>query len=322
MTRWLPSLNALRAFESVARHLSYPLAAEELGVTPAAVKQLVYRLEATLDTPLVRREGRGLALTSAGQAGLDDLSVAMGAMGKAVERMRGTKTAPRLVVSVEASLASTWLVPKLEAFRAQHPGIAVLIDSSQEVADLHGGGADIGIRYGVAARDDLVIRRLFDDLIFPVCSPALAKGLIHLSDLERVPLIHWDTSRLDWARNTRRWFDWTRWFDRIGAEPVLGSGALSFSDYGQAVQAAIAGQGVVLASGPLLHDTLATGHLVRPLTETLHTEIGYDLATAPVALRRPEVRAFIDWMMEVAQAGNPDATPLSLTDDPLPGGHP
>ena len=302
MTRWLPSLNALRAFEAVARHLSYPLAAQELNVTPAAVKQLVYRLEEALGTALIERKGRGLALTSAGQAGLEDMTTAMTHMSAAVEQMRGKQNAPRLIVSVEASLAATWLVPKLEAFRTRHPHITVLIDSSQEIVDLHRSDVDIAIRYGVTPRDDLVAHRLFDDLIFPVCSPALSASLTTLSDLARVPLIHWDISQLDWAHTTRQWFAWGRWFASIGIPPVEGSGALFFSDYGQAVQAAIAGQGVVLASGPLLRDTLATGHLVRPFAESVAPDIGYDLVTTKPAIRRFEARAFIDWMLETTAA--------------------
>ena len=298
MTRWLPSLNALRAFEAVARHLSYPRAAEELGVTPAAVKQLVYRLEETLGTPLIERSGRGLALTRAGQAGLEDLTAAMTHMSAAVGQMRGQRSAPRLIVSVEASLAATWLVPQLEAFRARHPQITVLIDSSQEIVDLHRSDVDIAIRYGVVPRDDLKTHRLFDDLIFPVCSPALAATLTNLRDLALVPLIHWDISQLDWAHTTRQWFAWDRWFARIGIPAIGGDGALIFSDYGQAVQAAIAGQGVVLASGPLLRATLASGHLMRPFTESVAPGIGYDLVTTTAATRRPEARAFIDWMLE------------------------
>ncbi len=316
MTRWLPSLNALRAFEAVARHLSYPRAADELGVTPAAVKQLVYRLEATLETPLFEREGRGLCLTDAGREGFEDMTAAMKHMTSAVERMRGKADAARLIVSVEASLAATWLVPKLEAFRIAHPGAVVLIESSQEIVDLNRGEADVAIRYGVPTRSGLITHRLFDDVIFPVCSPALAGGLDTLDDLHRVSLIHWDISHLGWAHTTKQWFDWSRWFQRIGVPAMTGAGALYFSDYGQAVQAAIAGQGVVLASGPILRDTLTSGLLVAPFAQTLSTDIGYDLATTKAAINRPEVNAFIQWMLGVAAAttesgaGNPTPSPV------------
>lgn len=307
MTTWLPSLNALRAFEAVSRHLNYNLAAEELRVTPAAVKQLVYRLEAALDTPLIERKGRGLALTRAGRSGLDDLAAAITHLNASVEKMRGEDTHPRLIVSVETSLATTWLVPKLDAFRAAYPRVNVLIDSSQEIVDLHRSDVDVAIRYGVAKRDDLVTYRLFDDLIFPACSPSLAEGphgLRSLSDLKYVPLIHWDISQLEWAHTTRQWFVWKAWFARVGAVNLEGKSALYFNDYGQAVQAAIAGQGVVLASWPILRDVFETGHLVRPFQESLTSDIGYDLVTTKAAMRRQQVRAFIDWTRTTTELQN------------------
>jgi len=253
---WLPSLNALRAFEAVARHLNYQRAAEELRVTPAAVKQLVYRLEAVLDTKLIEREGRGLALTRMGRSGLDDLGTAMQHIDASVEKMRGEKRQPRLILSVETSFATMWLVPKLDAFRAQHPNVSVLIDSTQEIVDLNRSDVDVAIRYGVPEQGH-PHHRLFDDLIFPACSPTLLKGppkLKLLSDLTRVPLIHWDISQLPKAAMTRAWFTWDSWLARIGAPNHPEKSSLHFNDYGQAVQAAVAGQGVVLASGPILRD--------------------------------------------------------------------
>lgn len=106
MIRSLPSLNTLRAFEVVARHLNYHAAAEELNVTPAAVKQLVSRLEQSIGTPLLQRQGRGLILTSAGKAGLDDLSHAMAHMKSSVDKMRGDQQSKQIIISVEPSFSS------------------------------------------------------------------------------------------------------------------------------------------------------------------------------------------------------------------------
>jgi len=300
---WLPSLNALRAFEAMSRHLNYNLAAEELRVTPAAVKQLVYRLEEALDAPLIERKGRGLSLTRTGRVGLNDLAAAMHHLEVSVEKMRGETSDPRLIISVETSLATMWLVPKLDAFRTKHPRISVLIDSSQEIIDLRRSDVDVAIRYGVAKRDDLVSYRLFDDQIFPACSAMLAETLPknrNLTALKTVPLIHWDISQLDWAHATREWFVWENWFAKIGSKNIQGKNALHFNDYGQAVQAAVAGQGVVLASWPILRDILESGHLIRPFKESLTSDIGYDLVTTKAAARRPEVRAFVEWARETA----------------------
>lgn len=305
MSEWLPSLNALRAFEAVARHLSYRDAAVELAVTPAAVKQLVAKLEDALGARLVVRQGRGLALTDAAQAGQGDLSLAIRHIEDAVRRMRAPADPTRVIVTVEASFATTWLVPRLEAFRSLHPGISVLIDSSQQIVDLARSDVDIAIRYGVAAKDGRPQQRLFDDLVFPACSPSLAAGppaLTSLDQLADAPLIHWDMSALPWANETRRWFNWSEWARLTGVEGIDPTKGLRFSDYGLAVQAATSGQGVVLASWPILRDPFDAGLLVRPFADSARsTGIGYDLLLSDAGELRPEAQAFADWVVDVAR---------------------
>ncbi|MFK7940808.1 MAG: LysR substrate-binding domain-containing protein [Roseovarius sp.] len=300
----MPSLNALRAYEAAARHLSYQRAAEELHVTAPAVKQLVAKLEASLGVTLIRRKGRSLELTEQGRRGQEDLARAMQLLGTSVSKFRDRPRQSRLVVSVEASLSTSWLVPRLEGFRARHPDVTVLIDSNQEVVDLRQGQIDVAIRYGVEREEGLHIHRLFDDEIFPVCSPALVQGptpLKTLIDLQHVPLIHWDISQLTWATQTRRWFTWDSWITKMGGDGISVEHGLYFSEYGQAVQAAIAGQGVVLASWPILRDPVEAGLLVAPFQHRLSTDIGYEIATTEQAAQRPMVAAFIDWVLEAAQ---------------------
>lgn len=296
-------MHALRAFEAVSRHLSYQQAAEELNVTPAATKQLVGKLEAALGTQLLRRKGRGLELTQEGLAGQAELAVAMRYISSSVAKMRRQRQTNKLIVSVESSFATAWLVPRLEEFRARHPDINVLIDSSQQIVDLHQGEVDVAIRYGVERDKTLIVHRLFDDQIFPACSPALANGpakLEKLDDLADATLIHWDISQLAWARETRRWFTWSSWFSRTGADHLASEEGLHFNDYGLAVQAAIAGQGVVLASWPILREPIAAGLLVCPFDRKVSTDIGYDLVATPTAASRPEANAFIDWLVDAA----------------------
>ena len=303
MSDWLPSLNALRAFEVTARHLSYQRAAQELNVTAPAVKQLVDKLETALGVSLLRRDGRGLALTEQGARGCKDITSAMRLLENAVQSLRADSVHKRLVVSVEASLASSWLVPRLQGFRHRHPDVTVLIDSNQTVVDLNSGQIDVAIRYGVET-PDAEVHRLFDDEIFPVCSPAFLAGsgpLETLADLAHVPLIHWDVTPIPWARETRRWFTWESWMAHAGVSPCDTSKGLYFSEYGQAVQAAIAGQGVLLASWPILRDTLDSGLLVAPFAERVSTDIGFEIATTRTAAKRAEVVAFVDWVREQAR---------------------
>jgi LysR family glycine cleavage system transcriptional activator len=303
MVNQLPSLNSLRAFEVVSRRLSYHAAAEELNVTPAAVKQLVSKLETTVGVKLLERDGQGLKLTPRGKLSCEYLTSAMQQLKLSVEKMKGSEQHRQLIVTVEMSFATAWLVPKLVHFRKLFPQISVLIDSNQQIEDINNGSADIAIRYGVKSSSENFVHRLFDDQIFPACSPTLANGppkISNLQDLNLIPLIHWDMTHLEWVTETKKWFEWKRWLECVGASKVSVSNGIYFSDYGLAIQAAIAGQGMVLASYPILKEAINSKILVCPFDERVATDIGYDLVTTQSALSRPEVKAFVDWLIEAA----------------------
>lgn len=304
MTDWIPSLNALRAFEAVARHLSYKAAAEELKVTPAAVKQMVVKLETALGHKLIERNGHRLILSHRGSEGLNDMQLAMRHITDAVRKMRTDTQGSRLIVSVESSIATTWLVPRLERFRAACPGIHILIDSSQRVVDLQREDVDVAIRYGVPSKDGQISTRLFEDLVLPACSPRMLKDSVKLrtvEDLCHVPLIHWEMSQMPWARNTRPWFDWQTWLERRRIKGVNTNNGPRFSDYGLAVQAAISGQGVLLGGWPALQDPMAAGLLVCPFPDQIQTtDIGFDVVTTQDTAARDEVGLFVNWLVQAA----------------------
>ncbi len=300
MDDWLPSLNALRAFEATARHRSFSQAAEELSVTPAAVKQLVTKLEQVIGEPLVSRKGHQMEVTRTGAAGYAELRGAFQQITLAVERMRAETNGDRLVVSVDPSFASAWLVPRLEAFKAANPKVEVLVDSSMRIANLRGGTADIGIRFGVADHGDLVSHRLFDERLCALCSPVLAAETTSVNDLADAMLLRWDLSEFAWAENTRRWNFWRTWLEAAGAKDVKpGNGAI-FNDYNLALQAAIAGQGFIIGSAPILDNVIKAQILVDPFGISVETGIGYDVVTTREAIKRPPVKSFFDWI--VAQA--------------------
>lgn len=304
MSQSLPSLNALRAFEAVARHLNYRLAAEELSVSPAAVKQLVGKLEDTLSVALFERRGRGLALSAQGAAGCEDLNKAFHLMAAAVEKIRTKDQRNRLVVSVEPSFATAWLVPRLESFRSKHGNVDVLIDSSMQIVDLEQGHADLAIRFGRAPGKGLVGVRLFDEVLCAFCSPSLAAGtppLRRLEALRHVTLLHWDLAQYEWASATRKWMGWQTWLEQTGADHVTPGGSLHFSDYNLALQAAIAGQGVILGSKPVLARLVDAGLLLDPFNVKVTTDIGYDLVVTKWATQKPGVQLFINWI--TAEAG-------------------
>lgn len=302
MSEWLPSLNALRAFEAVSRHLSYRDAAAELHVTAAAVKQLVQKLEAGVGMPLVERHGRGIALTRAGVAGLPELTRAFKQINAAVAKMRLGKQRKSLTVTVEPAFANAWLVERLDAFKTRYPNVDVLIDSSMRVVDLERETADIGIRYGVRPGKEIVAHRLFDDETLAVCSPAYAVGppaLKQLRDLENVTLLHIEAGDADWKSSTSmHWFDWRAWLETVGSGEIRPGRGLRFNDYNLAIRAAIAGQGVVLASWPIVKSAIEAKLLVSPFAERAKTDVGYDLVATQLAIARPEVAGFVEWILE------------------------
>lgn len=301
----LPSLNALRAFEATARHLSFTRAAKELSVTPAAVKQLVTKLEAWIGQPLLRKQGQSLVLTDAGRAGCLHLSGGLRQMADAVEAMRPSPARRRLTVSADPFFAATWLVPRLTRFRDLHPASDVLIDSSMEICDLRRDDADVAIRYGATKEDGLHYTRLFEDRITPVFSPRLVDELPRITkidDLRQATLLHWDLSSTPWARATAHWFSFETWFEKSGLGTPEAARSIHFSDYNLAVQAAIAGQGVVLGSWPILRSAMEAGLLIAPFGRPLYTDIGYDMVTIDPGQLSPAVRDFCDWLKIEAES--------------------
>ncbi len=304
MSSWLPSLNALRAFEATARHRSYKKAADELAVTPAAVKQLVTKLENSFGEPLLSFQGRRMELTHIGVQAHDDLTSAFRQISFAVQRIRDTCENDRLIVSVEPSIASAWLVPRLQNFRSLHPDIEILVDSSMTIVDLKDSAANVAVRFGVQDHGDLVAHRLFDEHLSALCSPKLVTGpppITHLADLQNVTLLRWDLSEYHWASTTTKWNFWHTWLEAVGAYDAKPGAGISYTDYNQAVQAAVAGQGFILGSKPILESYLDNGLLIDPFGISAHPGIGYDVVTTKQGLERPKVKKFVDWMLQEAQ---------------------
>ncbi len=295
----LPSLNALRAFEAVARHLNLTRAAEELHVTPAAVSHQIKALEEDLGVPLLRRVRREFFLTDAAQAGLPALREAFDLLGDAVERMRSELPDRLLTISVLPSFAVSWLVPRLSRFKAQHPEIDVRLDTTDRVVDLRREGIDLGIRFGAGDYPGLEVDRLLDEEIFPVCSPSLLEGPQPLKtpeDLRHHSLLH-----VDWTPFMKETGDWNLWLMAAGLDEVVDvSRGPRFSHTNLALQAAVHGQGVVIGSQALAADDLAAGRLVRPFGMSVQLNFCYFVVTTPATARLPKVAAFKDWLLREA----------------------
>lgn len=302
MAQPLPPLNALRAFETAGRHLSFTKAAAELNVTPAAVSHQVKALEELLGVSLFRRLTRALRLTDAGQAAMPMLGQGFDNLAQAVAQMRCHCDSGLLTISVSPSFGAMWLVPRLEQFRSRHPDIEIRIDGTDRLVDLNNDDADTAIRYGSGGYDRVRVDFLFGQVNTPVCSPALLSGEHPLSqpaDLRHHTLLH-----VDWKDAEASWRMWLLAADVHDIDPARGP---RFTHENMAVQAALDGHGVALIGDMLVADHFATGRLVRPFDPSLSTPLNFSfyLLSAKDKAEQPKVAAFRNWLLEEARAVHP-----------------
>ena len=303
MARRLPPLNALRAFEAAARHLSFTKAAAELNVTPGAISHQVKALEELLGVQLFRRLTRALRLTDAGQVALPTLAQGFDKLAQGVEQMRSHSDRGLLTISISPSFGAMWLVPRLEHFRSQHPKIEIRIDGTDSLADLARDNVDVAIRYGPGGYTGVRVDRLFRPVNTPVCSPMLLKGenpLRQPDDLRHHTLLH-----IDWKDDEASWRMWLLAAGLPDIDPTRGP---HFTMESMAVQAAIDGHGVALVGDILVTDDLAAGRLIRPFDTSLNTLLtfSYYLLSLKDSDTQPKVTAFRDWLLEEARASDLD----------------
>jgi len=290
----LPSLNALRAFEAAARHLSFKEAGRELHVTRGAVSQQVKALEEELGVRLFRRLTRQIALTEEGQALLPKVRQAFQLITTAAEGLTAERRGATLTISTLPSFASKWLVPRLGRFTEHHPEIDVRISATPVLVDFGRDGVDVAIRQGTGNYPGLHSDFLLHADLFPVCSPALLKGsnpLREPADLRHHHLLH-----------HRRAAEWSVWLQAHNVEGIDVSHGTRFSDDALVLQAAINGQGVAITRDPLASDDLAAGLLVRPFPQTTPDLFAYYLVCAPERAQEPKIVAFREWIVGAMQA--------------------
>lgn len=299
-TGHLPPLSALRAFEAAARLESFSKAAEELNVTPAAISHQIHALEEDLGVQLFRRLNRQVELTPSARVLLPGLTEAFAGIRGAVRRLRAHNDTGTLTVTASPSFAAKWLVLRLHRFQENWPEIDVRISASDEVVDLHRGDFDIAIRYGAGRYPGLDVELLLRNEVFPACSPRLLQDgppLRAPEDLANHALIHDQAADRDPLAPT-----WAMWLKAAGAAGVVPASGLTFSGTHLALDAAIAGHGVVLAYSSIAAGDIAAGRLVRLFSLALPDLFAYYIVTAPGALERPKIRAFRDWLRHEAEA--------------------
>ena len=287
--RQLPSLNALRAFDAVARLRSVSAAAAELSVTPSAVSRQVSNLEEDIGIALLRRDGRRVRLTEDGRRLESGLADAFSQIAGAVERLRQTSPGNRLRIRVPAMFASAWLVPRLDRFGSLTPDVDVIvIDQAERIGA--SAQADMVIDWGRFENDaTMAVEKLTEaEEVFPVCHRDLGRN----GSLAGVPLLHMEAIGNAW-----NWPDWSGFLAAVGLDvgdadegPHLAAGLV--------LDAARQGKGVTLVNTTIAHDDLTAGRLVRPIAESMAMEDAYWLLIARTESHRPEVAAFRNWLVD------------------------
>ena len=294
MTRNLPPLNSLRAFEAAARHLSFARAAEELHVTPAAVSHQIKALEERLGIKLFRRLNRAVLLTDAGQACVAGISDAFDRMAVALDRLRAQECSGPLTVSTSPALAVKWLIPRLEGFQELYPEIDVRVSAAMRLVDFAREDVDVAIRYGTGSYPGLLVELLLANEVVPVCAPALLEGARPLrapEDLRHHTLLHDDTRTSDAA-----YPNWAMWLRAAGLEDVDPARGPRFDYPGLVLEAAAAGRGVALALSTVAAADLAAGRLVTPFALAVPTPFAYYVVCPRTTAERPKVAALRRWL--------------------------
>ncbi|MAB52230.1 LysR family transcriptional regulator [Marinobacter salarius] len=298
-------LNALRAFAEAARTGSFKVAAHRLGVTPGAVSRQIRQLEDRFGVSLFERHANGVSVSRAGRLLAEDVNAGLARIANGVqmvtERSRETTT---LVISAPPSFMQHWLLPRLNDFETQENDIEIALDADQKLTPpvWQEGSARLSMRYGRGPWRGVRTVPLFDDRLVPVCAP----GLLEQSPI-RTPedLLHHQLLAVDWCSHQSGDFPgWNEWFRAAGVTITASPTQRQYSLYSLALDRAIAGQGVMLATYPVVADRLASGVLVRPLGDeyTLASSFTYDLLLPASGTAPPAVQRFVDWLVAEAQS--------------------
>ncbi len=312
MTQRLPSLNALKAFEAAARHLSVKKAAVELNVTPAAVSHQIRSLEEYLDIQLFHRYNRSLELTDSARACLPKLREGFDCLAQAVERLRTHTSGGMLTVSAAPSFAARWLMPRLHRFIAAHHEIDVRISARMRRASIDGkmdvaeratieswlDDSDVAILYGHGHYPGLDVYKLLALTVTPICSPQVMTGAHPLrtpADLKHHMLLHDDTGESYDGESF-----WEVWLKAAAVKGIDTKHGARFSHAVLAFEAAMDAVGVVASMPALAAEDLAAGRLIMPFDLKVPLVSAYYMVCEEHAKTRPAVAAFRNWLIDEA----------------------
>ena len=279
----LPPLHTLPAFEAAARLGSFLAAAEALHLTPSAISHRIRQLEEHLGQPLFERRHRAVVLTAAGRRYLAVVREALLRLDEASAVLRAPSR-ERLRISAAPALGSKWLVARVAEYQQRHPDLQFTLGTATGLGPLLNGEADIGLRYGEEEWPGLLAWKLFEERVFPVCSPALAAGLQTPADLDGVRLLRHPL------------LSWSRWFGAAGLRRPEPASGPTYEDALLMLEAAVAGHGVALMAATLAQPYLDEGRLVRPFVEDCPDRSFYIVAP-PAVQEKPAIMDFIRWLL-------------------------
>lgn len=294
----LPPLDLFRSFEAVARHLSFTVAAKELCLTQSAVSRQIATLEQQTGIELFRRLHRAIELTPAGQRLLEAVSLGLDQIQGCLAVLGSTAKTPRITISATVAFAWFWLMPRLNQFSADHPGIDLRVLASDTPVLPGHGDVDVAILFGAGQWEGVNTRLLFRERVHPVCSAGFLRehpGLHDAEDLLCQTLLH-----LDIDRTAPDPVDWQRWLASQGVAGQPALPGLRFNSYPMVLQAAEAGRGVALGWSYIVGPMVASGRLVQPVAGTMETRNGYYLSTSELGAASPALEEFLHWIADQA----------------------
>jgi LysR family transcriptional regulator, glycine cleavage system transcriptional activator len=304
MSPIIPGTRALRTFEAAGRHLNFTRAADEVGLTPAAVSYQIREIEDQLGIVLFTRTSRSIQLTPAGavlfEAAGDALDLLQRAAGRARRMARGSA---HLRISLGARFATNWLLPRLPRFRAAYPSLELTLDITDAIRDFDADDVDIAIRFGTGKYGQARSDRLFDTTVVPVCSPKLLETGSRLE--EPRDLFHHTLCYVDCRTDGMVWPNWHMWMSAAGIDDFDDSRCVAFSDLSHVVQAVIEGAAVGLAELAMISGDLSLGRVVRlfDIGIDVAQDYAYHLVYPESSSQDPRILAFREWML--SELGRP-----------------
>lgn len=315
------SVGPLRAFEAVARYLSFRAAADELHLTQSAISRQIRALEEEIGCALFLRGTRHVELTADGAALKGPAVLVLERLDQAVRQIRQARGRRVVNVTTFASFASLWLIPRLEAFQRAHEDIDIRVSAYDYVVELDDSEIDLALRYTVAANVPPEAQRLFGETLTPVVSPLLAAragdgsvpALLQPADLALHTLAEEDDQR-----PSAEYLSWRRWLREQGLAALQPRRWLYLNFTYQQIQAALAGQAVALARLALVSEQLQRGDLIEPFGPAgrISSPYAYWLLQSRDSRNRPEVMLFSAWLLEQAAQSRVDIGEASATESP------